>query len=155
MSTIQQVILGIHTLIAVLIIVLVLLQRGKGADAGAAFGAGSSGTVFGARGSSSFFSRMTAILATAFFASSLTLAYLSSQQATSPTSLLEGATELEEPAVIDAVDGDELPSTDLATDELPSTDLPSTELPPAEELPAVDETPEAGDPADDPDNNNG
>ena len=68
-----------HTLIALLIIALVLLQRGKGADAGAAFGAGASGTVFGARGSGSFFSRATAVCATAFFVSSLTLAYLSSQ----------------------------------------------------------------------------
>ena len=53
MDTIQKVALIVHTLIALLIIALVLLQRGKGADAGAAFGAGASGTVFGARGSSS------------------------------------------------------------------------------------------------------
>ena len=56
MDTIQKAVLIAHTLIALLIIVLVLLQRGKGADAGAAFGAGASGTVFGARGSASFFS---------------------------------------------------------------------------------------------------
>ena len=55
MSTIQTIVLIAHTLIALLIIVLVLLQRGKGADAGAAFGSGSSGTVFGAQGSSNFF----------------------------------------------------------------------------------------------------
>jgi preprotein translocase subunit SecG len=61
MDTIQKAVLIAHTLIALLIIALVLLQRGKGADAGAAFGAGASGTVFGARGSSSFFSRATAI----------------------------------------------------------------------------------------------
>ena len=60
MDTIQRTFEIGHTLIAVLIIVLVLLQRGKGADAGAAFGAGASGTVFGSRGSSSFFSRATA-----------------------------------------------------------------------------------------------
>ena len=81
-----------HTIIALLIIVLVLLQRGKGADAGAAFGSGASGTVFGASGSSNFFSRATAVLATMFFASSLTLAYMSSQAgAQGPDSLLEGA----------------------------------------------------------------
>ena len=57
MDTIQKAVLIGHTLIALLIIVLVLLQRGKGADAGAAFGAGASGTVFGARGSGSFFFR--------------------------------------------------------------------------------------------------
>ena len=61
MSTIQTIVLIAHTLIAILIIVLVLLQRGKGADAGAAFGSGSSGTVFGAQGSSNFFSRTTDI----------------------------------------------------------------------------------------------
>lgn len=84
METIQKAVLIAHTLIALGIILLVLMQRGKGADAGAAFGAGASGTVFGARGSGSFFSRATAILATAFFASSLTLAYLSSQRTTGP-----------------------------------------------------------------------
>ena len=89
MSTIQTIVLIAHTLIAILIIVLVLLQRGKGADAGAAFGSGSSGTVFGAQGSSNFFSRTTAILAAAFFISSLSLAYLSSQQADIPDSLIE------------------------------------------------------------------
>ena len=89
MSTIQTIVLIAHTLIALLIIVLVLLQRGKGADSGAAFGSGSSGTVFGAQGSSNFFSRTTAILAAAFFVSSLSLAYLSSQQADIPDSLIE------------------------------------------------------------------
>ena len=89
MSTIQTIVLIAHTLIALLIIVLVLLQRGKGADAGAAFGSGSSGTVFGAQGSSNFFSRTTAILAAAFFVWSLSLAYLSSQQADIPDSLIE------------------------------------------------------------------
>jgi len=85
----QTTILIIHTLIALGIIILVLLQRGKGAEAGAAFGAGASGTVFGSRGSTSFFSRATAILATAFFATSLSLAYISSERAGTPESLLE------------------------------------------------------------------
>ena len=95
MENIQKIVLIIHTLIALGIIALVLLQRGKGADAGAAFGAGASGTVFGARGSGSFFSRATAVLATAFFASSLTLAYLSSQRGGEQESLLEGAPAVE------------------------------------------------------------
>ena len=73
MTTIQTIVLSAHTVIALLIIILVLLQRGKGADAGAAFGSGASGTVFGSQGSSNFFSRATAILATAFFISSLSL----------------------------------------------------------------------------------
>ena len=85
----QTTILIIHTLVALAIIILVLVQRGKGAEAGAAFGAGASGTVFGSRGSTSFFSRATAILATAFFATSLTLAFISSERAGTPESLLE------------------------------------------------------------------
>ena len=85
----QTTVLIIHTVIALGIIILVLVQRGKGAEAGAAFGAGASGTVFGSRGSTSFFSRTTAILATAFFATRLTLAWISSQTAGAPESLLE------------------------------------------------------------------
>ena len=97
MNNIQTAVLIGHTIIALLIIVLVLLQRGKGADAGAAFGSGASGTVFGASGSSNFFSRATAVLATMFFASSLTLAYMSSQVGErGPESLLEGAAAVEE-----------------------------------------------------------
>ena len=95
METMQSIVLIGHTLVAVLIIVLVLLQRGKGADAGAAFGSGASGTVFGARGSSNFFSRATGVLATIFFISSLTLAYMSSQRSSGPESLLENASSIE------------------------------------------------------------
>jgi preprotein translocase subunit SecG len=95
MENIQSIVLIGHTLVAVLIIVLVLLQRGKGADAGAAFGSGASGTVFGARGSSNFFSRATGVLATMFFISSLTLAYMSSQRSEGPASLLENAPVIE------------------------------------------------------------
>ena len=76
---IQTIVLISHILIAVFIVGLVLLQRGKGAEAGAAFGAGASGTVFGSRGSSNFLSRTTAVLAAMFFLSSLTLAYYSGQ----------------------------------------------------------------------------
>ncbi|MCY3989414.1 MAG: preprotein translocase subunit SecG [Gammaproteobacteria bacterium] len=69
----QQLFLAAHVLVAALIIVFVLLQRGKGAETGAAFGSGASGTVFGARGSANFLSRVTAVLATLFFATSLIL----------------------------------------------------------------------------------
>lgn len=65
-----------HLVIAATLIVLVLLQHGKGADAGAAFGSGASATVFGARGSTSFLSKVTALFAAGFFATSLTLAML-------------------------------------------------------------------------------
>ena len=86
----QTIVLVAHVAIAFLIIGLVLLQRGKGADAGTGFGAGASGTVFGARGSATFFSRMTGVLATLFFVTSLGLAYLATQR-TAPESLLESA----------------------------------------------------------------
>jgi preprotein translocase subunit SecG len=78
-----------HMLIAAAIVALVLLQRGKGADAGAGFGAGASGTVFGARGSASFLSRMTATLAALFFATSLTLAYLAGKRPEAPKSVID------------------------------------------------------------------
>ena len=70
----------IHVLLAAGLIGLVLFQRGKGAEAGAAFGAGASGTVFGARGSASFLTRTTGVLATLLFVTSLSLAYLSGQR---------------------------------------------------------------------------
>ncbi len=121
METWQSVVLIGHTLIAVLIIVLVLLQRGKGADAGAAFGAGASGTVFGAQGSSNFFSRATAVLATAFFASSLALAYISSQRTTAPESLLEDSLATEAPLE------PELTGTDAASESEDFPELPEIE----------------------------
>jgi preprotein translocase subunit SecG len=86
----QTIVLVAHVAIALLIIGLVLLQRGKGADAGTGFGSGASGTVFGARGSATFFSRATGVLATMFFVTSLSLAYLATQR-TAPSSLLEDA----------------------------------------------------------------
>ena len=72
----QVIIIG-HVLVGIAVIGLVLIQHGKGADAGAAFGSGSSGTVFGAQGSASFLSRTTGILAAVFFSTSLGLAILS------------------------------------------------------------------------------
>ena len=81
-----------HVLIAAAIVGMVLLQRGKGADAGAGFGSGASGTVFGARGSASFLSRMTATLAALFFASSLTLAYLGGRKPEAPKSVIDRVT---------------------------------------------------------------
>ncbi len=85
----------IQVFIALALIGLILIQHGKGADAGAAFGAGASGTVFGARGSANFLSRATAVLATCFFAVSLVLAYLVSHQAKQSDSIVERAAVLE------------------------------------------------------------
>ena len=72
----HTVLVVIQVVAAIALIGLVLLQHGKGADAGAAFGSGASGTVFGARGSANFLSRATAICATVFFLVSLSLAYV-------------------------------------------------------------------------------
>lgn len=80
MTTIHTFLLVAHVVVSAAIIGLVLLQKGKGAEAGAAFGAGASGTVFGAKGSANFLSRSTAVMATLFFVSSLALAYIGAQQ---------------------------------------------------------------------------
>jgi preprotein translocase subunit SecG len=79
----------IHVLLAAAIVGLVLLQRGKGADAGAGFGAGASGTVFGARGSASFLSRTTATLAALFIVTSLSLAYMGGRRVEAPSSVFD------------------------------------------------------------------
>jgi len=71
----------VHFFCAAAIVALVLLQRGKGADAGAGFGAGASGTVFGARGATTALSRATAILAAIFMVTSLSLAYVGTRKA--------------------------------------------------------------------------
>jgi len=77
-----------HVLISVTLVGLILIQHGKGADAGAAFGSGASATVFGSQGSASFLTRATAVLATLFFVTCLTLAYFTIQRI-EPKSVLE------------------------------------------------------------------
>ncbi len=140
MANIQTTVLIVHTLIALGIIALVLLQRGKGAEAGAAFGAGASGTVFGAQGSTNFFSRATAILATAFFATSLSLAYISSQRTGAPESLLESMPLTETEQQQEAMPADEvpqLPETDIAEPQTDDIGVPPLEAEaPADEPPA-------------------
>jgi len=80
-------------IVAVLLIGLILLQQGKGADAGAAFGSGSSGTVFGAAGSANFLSRTTGILAFIFFLLALGMAYLSRHVTAAPQSVVVQAAQ--------------------------------------------------------------
>jgi len=79
----------VDVLIALAIIGFILLQQGKGATAGAAFGSGASSTVFGSRGSASFMTRTTAILATLFFLNSLGLAMLANNTETAPSSVVD------------------------------------------------------------------
>ena len=78
---IETVIVVLHLLVAIGLLGLVLMQQGKGAETGASFGSGASGTVFGSQGSGTFLSRLTAILATIFFLTSLGLAYYASHKA--------------------------------------------------------------------------
>jgi preprotein translocase subunit SecG len=104
----QHLITFVHGLLCFAIVALVLLQRGKGADAGAGFGAGASGTVFGARGSATFFSKLTAVLATLFFATSMTLAWFATRPRTEvPKSIVDTVTE---PAPSSGVDGNSVPA---------------------------------------------
>ena len=91
-----KVLLAGHVVIALGIIGLVLLQHGKGADMGSGFGGGASSSLFGATGSANFLSRTTAVLATAFFLSSLGLAYLATNRPTASGSVME--TVKEQPA---------------------------------------------------------
>ena len=79
----------VHIIVAIALIALVLLQHGKGADMGAAFGSGSSGSLFGASGSANFLSRSTAVLASLFFLTSLGLAYFGLQQHKPAASVLD------------------------------------------------------------------
>jgi preprotein translocase subunit SecG len=90
METTHTLLFVLQVLVAVALIVLILIQHGKGADAGAAFGSGSSATVFGSSGSSSFLTKLTTALAVIFLGNSLMLAYLATQSIqTAPTSLLD------------------------------------------------------------------
>ena len=85
----QTFLLVIHVLVAAGVIGLVLLQHGKGADMGAAFGSGSAGSLFGASGSANFLSRTTAILTAVFFVTSLALTYLSTHRSEGRSAVLE------------------------------------------------------------------
>ncbi|OHC26625.1 MAG: preprotein translocase subunit SecG [Pseudomonadales bacterium RIFCSPLOWO2_12_59_9] len=101
----ETVVVVIHLLGALGVIALVLLQHGKGADAGASFGAGASGTVFGSQGSATFLSRVTAILAAAFFVTSLGLGFFAKEK-----SMTADDVGLPAPAVMEVLQ--EKPATD-------------------------------------------
>ena len=123
----NNILLVFHVLVSIGIIGLILLQQGKGADAGAAFGAGASGTVFGSQGSSTFLSRATAILAALFFATSLGLAYLANEGVAPADSFTETFNADAEKKAEDAKDEakDALPVQESAPAEPANTDLPT------------------------------
>ena len=85
----QTIILSIHIILAISLVVLILVQHGKGADAGAAFGSGASSTVFGAGGSATFLTKITTVIALSFFLTSLSLAYFASKTLPVNDSLIE------------------------------------------------------------------
>ncbi|OQA33213.1 MAG: Protein-export membrane protein SecG [Betaproteobacteria bacterium ADurb.Bin341] len=91
MNWLFSLVLTVHVLVALVIIGLVLMQHGKGADMGAAFGSGASGSLFGASGSANFLSRTTGILAAVFFATSLSLAYIASHKPKATGSVMQEA----------------------------------------------------------------
>lgn len=122
MSWIYTATIVFHVLLATGIVGLVLLQRGKGADAGAGFGAGASGTVFGARGSASFMTRMTAVLAALFIVTSLFLAYLGGQTPDAPKSVIDRVQSSQGASSTDQSPGEpRVPDTSSGTSE----DLPA------------------------------
>lgn len=122
----ETLILVIHVLAALVLVGLVLLQHGKGADVGAAFGSGASGSVFGSAGSANFLSRTTAILAVVFFATSLALTYFSSHKTESKGVITQPVQEKSLPA------------------QIPSS-APAAPAPPAKSAPAGDPASKAGD----------
>lgn len=91
MNVVLTVVLALQMLAALGMIGLILVQHGKGADMGAAFGSGGSGSLFGASGSANFLSRTTGVLAAVFFACTLLLAYFGNAQPRTSSSVLEGA----------------------------------------------------------------
>jgi|SRR6266498_2327529 len=93
MNWMESVLLVLHVLVAAAICGFVLLQHGKGADMGAAFGSGSSGSLFGAAGSANFLSRTTAVLAALFFASSLGLTWFATTRVTTRGTVPQGVME--------------------------------------------------------------
>ena len=130
MSMLETVVLVLHLLVAVAICGFVLLQHGKGADMGAAFGSGSSGSLFGAAGSANFLSRTTAILAAVFFASSLALTWFGSRHSAPSGVMQQGVMEKMAPKTSDipAAPG-ALPASPPAT--TPAADPAKAGAPPA------------------------
>jgi preprotein translocase subunit SecG len=132
-----------HVLIAIAMVALVLVQRGAGATAGAAFGSGASGTVFGARGAGNFLTRSTWVLATLFCAISLTMAVVVSRTSTTPTEDLGVVSNA--PAAARQVENAPPGGVESAPEEGAQTDLPPPEISEdsgagsaADDLPAFD-----------------
>ena len=119
-----QVIIVIHVLLGLGIIGLILMQQGKGADAGAAFGTGSAGSVFGAQGAASFLSRATAILATLFFLTSLGLAVINGHKGVA-FDLMSSPETQQDTSGLPEVSGEKSVDTAPAMPEIKSEEMPA------------------------------
>jgi preprotein translocase subunit SecG len=116
-----------QVLLSVSLIALVLIQHGKGADAGAAFGSGASASVFGARGSGNFLSKATGIIAAFFFIVCMSLAYVSSNRV-APSSVTQSVTEIGiEPQQVTTGENLDLPPVEESTGVNTGSDLPPAE----------------------------
>ena len=104
-----------HVLLAIVLVVLVLLQHGKGADMGAAFGSGSAGSLFGASGSATFLSRATGFAAAMFFITSMSLTYLSANK-TDSSSAMSLMDQIEESDSVSAVESEKKSTKDRSQD---------------------------------------
>ena len=131
MSMLETVLLVLHLLIAVAICAFVLLQHGKGADMGAAFGSGASGSLFGAAGSANFLSRTTAILAAVFFLSSLGLTWFGSRHGPASGVMQQGIMEKTAPKTSDIPTAPGAPAAPPATDAGKAADPAKAAPPPA------------------------
>ena len=121
---VSNLLLVVHLVLAVSIVILVLLQQGKGADMGAAFGGGSSQSLFGARGSSNFLSRLTSILVTTFFITSLVLAYLYTRTG-EEQSVLSGSVIEQSEEATESYTGD-VPQVEAELETSEESDIPAT-----------------------------
>jgi preprotein translocase subunit SecG len=119
MDLMINLILAAQMLSALAMIGLILIQHGKGADMGAAFGSGGSGSLFGATGGANFLSRTTAVLAAVFFICTLMLAYFGNARPASTGSVLEGAA-VTVPAAVDASTAAQIPGNAPAASGVPS-----------------------------------
>ncbi|TDJ25608.1 MAG: preprotein translocase subunit SecG [Gammaproteobacteria bacterium] len=127
MDNINSLLSMAQVLLSVVLITLVLVQHGKGADAGAAFGSGASASVFGARGSGNFLSKSTAIVATLFFIVCMSLGYVASHRQ-APDSIMQSVTGVQTESQ-QSTSGE---ISDLPPTEEPAVINPDSDLPPAE-----------------------
>ena len=119
MNAMITVILAVQMLSALAMIGLILVQHGKGADMGAAFGSGGSGSLFGATGGANFLSRTTAVLAVVFFATTLLLAYFGNLRPAASGSVLEGAAVVAPAVPVDNSPASQIPGNAPVTNTAP------------------------------------